>query len=168
MRRQTLGVLAILLGLFGAGCSLAEVYPTVAGPTGGPSPYGAWYEQHWATNAVLLAAAHEQKYGPALNEEKSELDGPGPAATPAEPEAEPVADVSDEQQASPEPEPSHGCHRWWPCFGASSSSSSEGETWDYNAEPATYDNSAESTDRFGDAPASNPGAAGGSSPKVRY
>lgn len=40
-----------------AGCSLPEVLPLSGGTTSGPSPYGVWYEQHWATNAVLLAAA---------------------------------------------------------------------------------------------------------------
>jgi len=40
-----------------AGCSLPHVLPTQAGPTSGPSPYGVWYEQHWATNSVLLAAS---------------------------------------------------------------------------------------------------------------
>lgn len=47
----------LLAGL--AGCSLPEVLPLVDGTTSGPSPYGPWYEQHWATNSVLLAAADE-------------------------------------------------------------------------------------------------------------
>lgn len=48
---------ALLAGV--AGCSLPEVLPLADGPTAGPSPYGPWYEQHWATNAVLLAASDQ-------------------------------------------------------------------------------------------------------------
>lgn len=42
-----------------AGCSLPEVLPLAGNTTPGPSPYGPWYEQHWATNSVLLAAADQ-------------------------------------------------------------------------------------------------------------
>ena len=57
MRGSTMGLVAaaIVAGL--AGCSLPEVLPLAGGTTSGPSPYGPWYEQHWATNSVLLAAA---------------------------------------------------------------------------------------------------------------
>jgi hypothetical protein len=48
---------ALVAGL--AGCSLPEVLPLAGGTTSGPSPYGVWYEQHWATNSVLLAAADQ-------------------------------------------------------------------------------------------------------------
>ncbi|MBI5505254.1 MAG: hypothetical protein HY899_10665 [Deltaproteobacteria bacterium] len=80
MRRLTLGVATILLGLVGAGCSLPEVYPLAGGPTGGPSPYGAWYEQHWATNAILLTAAYRQEYGSTLSEAPPEEADQGEAA----------------------------------------------------------------------------------------
>lgn len=58
MRGSMLGLLvagALVSGL--GGCALPEVLPLVEGSTSGPSPYGPWYEQHWATNSVLLAAA---------------------------------------------------------------------------------------------------------------
>lgn len=55
--------LALVAGLLAtaglAGCSLPHVLPTVSATTPGPSPYGVWYEQHWATNSVLLAAADQ-------------------------------------------------------------------------------------------------------------
>ncbi len=55
-----LALAAALLATTGlAGCSLPHVLPTVSGATQGPSPYGVWYEQHWATNSVLLAAADQ-------------------------------------------------------------------------------------------------------------
>ena len=60
MRGSRLGLLAaaaLVAGL--GGCSLPEVLPLAGGTTSGPSPYGPWYEQHWATNAVLLAAADQ-------------------------------------------------------------------------------------------------------------
>lgn len=60
MLRSRLGLVAaaaLTAGL--AGCSLPEVLPLAGGTTQGPSPYGVWYEQHWATNSVLLAAADQ-------------------------------------------------------------------------------------------------------------
>lgn len=128
MRRPTLGVLVILLGFAVGGCSLAEVYPTVAGPTGGPSPYGAWYEQHWQTNAILLADARGQKIGryQMAVEEKSELDGPPVHSVVLEEKTEePAKEVSETSEEGPH----HPCtHRWWPCFGSSSSSAPEPES----------------------------------------
>ena len=60
MRATSLSLLAAMAIAAGAaGCALPEVKPLVGGTTAGPSPYGPWYEQHWATNAVLLAAAEE-------------------------------------------------------------------------------------------------------------
>lgn len=59
MRGSMLGLLAAALFAGVAGCSLPEVLPLEGGTTSGPSPYGPWYEQHWATNAVLLAAADQ-------------------------------------------------------------------------------------------------------------
>ena len=50
MRGSKLGLLAAGVLLAGtAGCSLPEVLPLAGGTTQGPSPYGVWYEQHWAT-----------------------------------------------------------------------------------------------------------------------
>jgi hypothetical protein len=46
-----------------AGCSLPEVLPLAGGTSPGPSPYGPWYEQHWATNSVLLAATDQPDDG---------------------------------------------------------------------------------------------------------
>lgn len=58
MLGSRLGLIAATALVAGvAGCSLPEVLPLAGGTTSGPSPYGVWYEQHWATNAVLLAAA---------------------------------------------------------------------------------------------------------------
>ncbi len=60
MRKPVTGLLAAAVFVAGvAGCSLPEVLPLAGGTTSGPSPYGPWYEQHWATNAVLLAATDE-------------------------------------------------------------------------------------------------------------
>jgi len=60
MRKPFTGLLAAAALVAGvAGCSLPEVLPLAGGTTSGPSPYGPWYEQHWATNAVLLAATDE-------------------------------------------------------------------------------------------------------------
>jgi hypothetical protein len=60
MRGSSLGLLAAIALVAGvAGCSLPEVLPMAGGTTQGPSPYGPWYEQHWATNSVLLAAADQ-------------------------------------------------------------------------------------------------------------
>ena len=60
MRGSKPGFLAASVLVAGlAGCSLPEVLPLASGNTSGPSPYGPWYEQHWATNAVLLAAADQ-------------------------------------------------------------------------------------------------------------
>lgn len=64
MRGSKLGLLvavALVAGL--GGCALPEVLPLVEGSTSGPSPYGPWYEQHWATNSVLLAAADNPDEG---------------------------------------------------------------------------------------------------------
>lgn len=97
MRRQILGVATILLGLVGAGCSLPEVYPLSAGPTGGPSPYGAWYEQHWATNAVLLTAAHEQEHGRQVTEQEQQSEESS--------EAEPAALEATDMEGAP-----HACN----------------------------------------------------------
>jgi hypothetical protein len=58
---RLLAATAIVAGV--AGCSLPEVRQLAGGTTAGPSPYGPWYEQHWATNAVLLAAADEEEHG---------------------------------------------------------------------------------------------------------
>jgi len=69
------------------------VYPLAAGPTGGPSPYGAWYEQHWVTNAVLLAAAHQEEFGTAVNEEQGEGVG----------SVEPAAAEAGDSDAGPRP-----------------------------------------------------------------
>jgi|GEM_PF-1946422 len=80
MRRQILGVVTIVLGLVVAGCSLPEVYPLASGPTGGPSPYGAWYEQHWVTNAILLAGNQPQESAEASSQ-------PSEAAEPASAQA---------------------------------------------------------------------------------
>lgn len=55
------------------GCSLPEVLPLHGGTTSGPSPYGVWYEQHWATNAVLLAAA-DQPEGEAATIDETSID----------------------------------------------------------------------------------------------
>ena len=61
MRGSKLGLLAagaLVAGL--AGCALPQVLPVETGAiTPGPSPYGAWYEQHLAANSVLLAAADQ-------------------------------------------------------------------------------------------------------------
>lgn len=55
-----LALAAAMLATAGlAGCSLPHVLPTVTATTPGPSPYGSWYEQHWTTNSVLLAAADQ-------------------------------------------------------------------------------------------------------------
>lgn len=62
---QLVAAVALVAGV--AGCSLPEVRPLVGVTTAGPSPYGIWYEQHWATNAVLLAAADEPE-APAAEE----------------------------------------------------------------------------------------------------
>lgn len=59
MRGSKLGLLAAALLAGVTGCSLPEVLPLAGGTTAGPSPYGPWYEQHWATNSVLLAAADQ-------------------------------------------------------------------------------------------------------------
>jgi hypothetical protein len=60
MQGSRLGLIAAVALLAGsAGCSLPQVLPLEGGTTAGPSPYGVWYEQHWATNAVLLAAADQ-------------------------------------------------------------------------------------------------------------
>lgn len=60
MQGSRLGLIAAVALLVGsAGCSLPQVLPLEGGTTSGPSPYGVWYEQHWATNAVLLAAADQ-------------------------------------------------------------------------------------------------------------
>ena len=60
MQGSRLGLIAAAALLAGsAGCSLPQVLPLEGGTTAGPSPYGVWYEQHWATNAVLLAAADQ-------------------------------------------------------------------------------------------------------------
>ena len=57
-RGSRLGLLAVsALMASMAGCALPQVLPVETGTTSGPSPYGVWYEQHWATNSVLLAAA---------------------------------------------------------------------------------------------------------------
>ena len=64
MRGSKLGLLAAIALVAGvAGCSLPEVLPLEGGTSSGPSPYGPWYEQHWATNAVLLAAADQPDEG---------------------------------------------------------------------------------------------------------
>lgn len=74
MLRSRLGLVAAAALTMGtAGCSLPEVLPLAGGTTQGPSPYGVWYEQHWATNAVLLAAADG-------TEEQTPVDGGGEAA----------------------------------------------------------------------------------------
>lgn len=60
MQGSKLGLLAATLLVVGAsGCALPHVLPLTGGTTAGPSPYGPWYEQHWATNSVLLAAADQ-------------------------------------------------------------------------------------------------------------
>src|SRR5688572_29749063 len=60
MQGSRLGLIAAVALLAGsAGCSLPQVLPLEGGTTAGPSPYGVWYEQHWATNSVLLAAADQ-------------------------------------------------------------------------------------------------------------
>jgi hypothetical protein len=60
MQGSSLGLIAAALLLAGsAGCSLPHVFPVEGVTTAGPSPYGVWYEQHWATNSVLLAAADQ-------------------------------------------------------------------------------------------------------------
>lgn len=57
MRKPVTGLLAAAAIVAGvAGCSLPEVLPLAGGTTPGPSPYGSWYEQHWATNSVLMSA----------------------------------------------------------------------------------------------------------------
>jgi len=64
MLRSRLGLVAVVALCAGAaGCSLPEVLPLAGGTTSGPSPYGVWYEQHWATNSVLLAAADQPEDG---------------------------------------------------------------------------------------------------------
>lgn len=75
MLRSRLGLIAATVLVAGvAGCSLPEVLPLAGGTTSGPSPYGVWYEQHWATNAVLLAAADgtEEQAAPAGEDQASE------------------------------------------------------------------------------------------------
>jgi hypothetical protein len=60
MPGSRLGLIAVAALLSGsAGCALPQVLPLEGGTSAGPSPYGVWYEQHWATNAVLLAAADQ-------------------------------------------------------------------------------------------------------------
>lgn len=55
-----LALVAICAALAGsAGCALPHTLPVTTETTSGPSPYGIWYEQHWATNSVLLAAADQ-------------------------------------------------------------------------------------------------------------
>lgn len=60
MQGSRLGLVIATLMVAGvSGCSLPNVLPLTGATTQGPSPYGPWYEQHWATNSVLLAAADQ-------------------------------------------------------------------------------------------------------------
>jgi hypothetical protein len=76
MRVSKLGLLAAAAMTAGvAGCALPEVLPMAGGgTTQGPSPYGVWYEQHWATNAVLLAAADQPEADQTAQDEEAEID----------------------------------------------------------------------------------------------
>jgi len=75
MRGSKLGLLAAAAVVAGvAGCSLPEVLPLAGGTSSGPSPYGVWYEQHWATNAVLLAAADQPEGDETTAAEEAALD----------------------------------------------------------------------------------------------
>lgn len=75
MRGSKLGLLAAAVVMAGvAGCSLPEVLPLAGGTSSGPSPYGVWYEQHWATNAVLLAAADQPEGDETTAAEEAALD----------------------------------------------------------------------------------------------
>jgi hypothetical protein len=91
MRLPLTGLIAATALLAGvAGCGLPEVLPLAGGTTSGPSPYGPWYEQHWATNAVLLAATDQPGSGskaddvaafeeqPATFDEQPAADGASP------------------------------------------------------------------------------------------
>jgi hypothetical protein len=60
MEGTRLGFIAAIALVAGVGgCSLPQVLPLEGTTSAGPSPYGVWYEQHWATNSVLLAAADQ-------------------------------------------------------------------------------------------------------------
>jgi hypothetical protein len=60
MQGSKLGLVIATLMVAGvSGCALPNVLPLTGATTQGPSPYGPWYEQHWATNSVLLAAADQ-------------------------------------------------------------------------------------------------------------
>lgn len=80
MRGSALGPLAavalvtgVLTGL--GGCALPHALPVDAGTTSsGPSPYGVWYEQHWATNSVLLAAADDPNAEVEIADDDTEVD----------------------------------------------------------------------------------------------
>lgn len=73
MHGSKLGLLAATVLAAGvAGCGLPHVLPLAGGTTQGPSPYGVWYEQHWATNAVLLAAADQPEVE--ASAEEAEID----------------------------------------------------------------------------------------------
>jgi len=66
-------VTAVLTGL--GGCALPHALPVEAGTSSsGPSPYGVWYEQHWATNSVLLAAADDPNAEVEVSDDDSEVD----------------------------------------------------------------------------------------------
>ncbi len=151
MRRLTLGVGIILLGLVGAGCSLPEVYPLVAGPTGGPSPYGAWYEQHWATNAVLLAAAHREEFG---SDEVAETPSSVSDA------AEPAAAEATTSEAGPRP----CCHNKPGCpHAAAAPSAAEYHPVEHDAAAAPAGGG-----NAGAKPATVPAVPGKAIDKVRY
>jgi hypothetical protein len=85
MQGSRLGLIAAVALLAGtAGCSLPQVLPLEGGTTAGPSPYGVWYEQHWATNSVLLAAADqpEEEVAPAPEASADKPGEPEVAITP--------------------------------------------------------------------------------------
>jgi hypothetical protein len=95
--RQAVAALAIGLAAGLGGCALPHVLPVEQGTTSsGPSPYGVWYEQHWATNSVLLAAADE----PNAETESAADDTTVDTAVAAEAEANAAAAAADSDAAA--------------------------------------------------------------------
>lgn len=108
MLASRLGLLAAAALVAGtAGCSLPEVLPLAGGTTSGPSPYGVWYEQHWATNSVLLAAADQPEGEMALPGD-AELDGEASAGELGSEGTQPETLQPDDAQASVEASAANG------------------------------------------------------------
>lgn len=99
-RSGLVAAIALAVGL--AGCSLPEVLPLTGATTSGPSPYGPWYEQHWATNAVLLAAADQPggESAPSSEEIDAALSGGEPTGEAASPESSAVPEAGSHVEAN--------------------------------------------------------------------